>query len=279
MLLVLLFSNVCHAYIYPLGSVIFDILRSRKASQTALWTLKHKFLKGSDTVEVEEKILKENGKYFSLWRVLGSGQATGASYENGSYQFPNQQMRSHSGAFLKYIFANSLDEFREALISERFVRKEQLQVYEKDFAPQGDPQTWSLKANYIIHPDISLVHFGDVIGIASLGYKDQNASRTVVFDRGLRGILKLEWKDSAQPVKTVAWNFQNFAKFPQTSYFPKKAFLNFDGSDFSQTDFISVSYGDANAIKDFKTEYGKAIRSPAISGSLLSSIGVLLSYR
>jgi hypothetical protein len=123
-----------------------------------------------------------------------------------------------------------------------------------------------------------------VVGVAVTGLKEGNTKKTVVFDRNLRGLLKLEWKEEAAP-KNVQWLYSNFARLSQgkgsytTSYFPRKSVLSFDNSEIATSELISLNTQDTAAVKEFKTQYAAAIKNSFPSSNVQLALKYLLSYR
>lgn len=282
LLIVLIASNL-FGYIYPLNYIISDVFRNRKSTSFQLWQFKHRLKIGSETFEIEEQLLKEGNQVFCFWKIPAHNTLVGASYSQGAYQFPKEKWYSKSAIPLKNFTATSIEEMKEALLNERFIRRDQMLQYVAGFSPEGDPQTWNIKQNYLAHSDISLVHFDDIVGVAVTGLKEGSSKKTVVFDRSLRGLLKLEWKEEAAP-KNVYWLYSNFARLMQgkgnytTSYFPKKSVLYFDNVEIASSEVVSLNTQDSAAVKEFKTQYSNAIKN-TFSGSVQLALKYLLSYR
>jgi hypothetical protein len=283
-LLIALIATNLFGYIYPLNYIISDIFRNRKNTSFQLWQFKHHVKMGSETFDIEEQLLKEGNQIFCFWKIPAHNTLIGASYSQGGYQFPKEKWYSKSAIPLKNFTATSIDEMKEALLNERFIRRDQMLQYVAGFSPEGDPQTWNIKQNYMPHPDISLSHFDDMVGVAVTGLKEGNTKKTVVFDRNLRGLLKLEWKEEAAP-KNVQWLYSNFARLSQgkgsytTSYFPRKSVLSFDNSEIATSELISLNTQDTTSVKEFKTQYAAAIKNSFPSSNVQLALKYLLSYR
>lgn len=276
--ILLSFSGVfVWGFIPPLPSILKDTFEGRKPSAATEAVLQHRIhLKSGDVVELEERIFAEKGKMHSSFRGPTLTQPFVLTLDRRSY-FVGKEKRLSSRSLIwsKELFATSADEVANVLLSEQFVRREQFTQYRPGFSPSGDPQMWEVKENYIQHDDIFLNRVRGGIGYAILGLNEGSSRRTVVLDKELKGIRRIEWKEGEE---TVGWNFDHFARFLSPGWYPKRLSFERNGTEAIVSELIlHRPLKDKQAV-EMRTSLQKSAAT-VLQTSTEEALQLLLSYR
>jgi len=274
-LLVGFFCALGHAFLPPVNEMLRGVTEGRKNVPVEL-VVKHRIaVRGSGTIELEERIFDENRKTLFIWSGGAFGTGVGGTLENTTYRTQGQEFPTKSVALIRYLTASGAEELRDGLIAERMIRRDQLAQFKPGFSPEGDPQTWNVKENYLIHPDIFLRRLENGIAIAVVGSEEGDERRTVLFDKGLKGIRKLEWKE-AEGIQS--WNCEGFTPFGAAGNYPRRLFFENNGSEVIQSDILAVRVLNAKSAGDFKNSYRQAEKA-SLSNNGEGILKLLLSYR
>ena len=251
---ILLFGLVlctsAQAYIPPVAALIRESFDGRKISGAAVEAvLRHRVEPTPGSVfVVEERVVSERGRMSSL--VTGGGQA------------PVALAPERPSVLLAYLLYTNPDGFRDLLIAEGFIRRDNLAEYKPGSRLEGDPATWDLKEIYVLHDNVYLSRLKS--GIA---YTVEGNGKAIHFDTGLRGVRRLEWREGEN---VIAWNLD--AGFP-----PKR--MTFEGPNGSAavTEVLAVRAMTPKALADYKNAWRGAGREAA--APLDTVLKVLTGYR
>lgn len=267
-----------HGFIPPVTSILRDIFESRKSTGILELVLVHQVANSNGGwSEIEERILADPRGLKFLWKSANSSVSIAGSLEKRNYWIGTEKkIAIRSFLFLKSYLVTSAVEFRDALISEKFLRWEQLKQFKEGFEPQGDPQSWDIKSNYIAHDSISLVLLPTGPTIAVVGYQDANSKRTVYFNKNGNGIKRFEWSD---PGENLSWNFDPSTVSLKEGIFSKSATLNKDGRDIIQSELLGVRSLNKRQITDWLQSWQRGSKSLVNAPVLEESLRTLLSSR
>lgn len=269
------FLDAASAFIAPLNSVINEVVDLRSAAPQELVWRHRVFVPNQEPVQLDESIYCDRGNLSVHWRIggqtiLGQLSSKGYSIPSAGKIFPLR-----SALFAKMMCSTSAEEVREALLQERFIRREQLVQFKPEYQPSGDPNLWDTKANYILHDDISLKRLksGTAIGVA--GTEGDNPGRSVYFDRSSNNIARLEWRNGTD---RIAWNFERFMATEGRGLFPRKASFEAMGSERVSSELILARAFSGKSANVYRAERLR-VSSAVPNESLLTALSILLSYR
>ncbi|MSP19012.1 MAG: hypothetical protein EXR74_05530 [Bdellovibrionales bacterium] len=277
-LILWVFSLKAVAFIPPISAVLKEIFDARKFTEGTELTLNHRVVTNNgEWSEIEEKILLENRGMKFIWKPMAleaffSGQLEKRTYWLGG----DKKIPSRSLLFLKSYTAGSAMEFRDALVGEKFLKWDQMKQFKEGFEPQGDPQTWNVKSQYLEQEAISLALLPTGPSIAVVGFQDGNSRKTVYFDKGLLGIKKIEWSEGKE---SISWNFDQFSVAVNQSLFPRKANLIKDGRDIIQSELIGIRQLSKRQWIEWMKVWQKANQTINNSPASEETIRILLSFR
>lgn len=275
--LLLLTVNSAFAFIPPLTSIVKEVFGERRAQIGVEAHLKHRVVVGGQTVEIEERIVRDSSGAYFLWKIPGNGPIA-AMHEKQGYALSKERvLPSRSTVFWKYLVESSEDSVRDALLAERFVRRDQFYQYKPGFNPSGDPSTWNVKENYVRHDDIYRERLPGGLSIVVKGYQEGSTSRTVFFDDKLRGMTRLEWKDGDV---VASWSFSGFTKsIWDKGLLPKHASLDVNGTNAITTEIVSVRTLKDRTLFDAKSAWKAAAKAINVNSNVEPALKILVSYR
>lgn len=266
------------AFIPPVGSIVKDVFGDRRAGIGMEAHLKHRLLlRANEWVDIDEKIIRDSSGTYFVWRLPAyQPQPIAGTYEKQAYWLSKEKsFPTRSTVFWKYFVATD-DEIRDALLTERFIRRDHFYQYKPGFNPSGDPQTWGTKENYLRHDDIFLTRL-PAVAIAIRGYQEGNTARSVFFDQGLKGMLRLEWKDNDV---VAGWNFEAFSKSPwDKALLPKRAQLEINKTSIIMTDVVAVRALKDRALFEAKSTWKGAAKNVPSNQNVDAALKLLVSYR
>lgn len=266
------FSSVAFpalAFVPPIGPVANKIFLERHLPATAEILVRHRIEGERNPIEIEERIYLVGGRPRFVFRHAGKNYV--ASREGNGYRFPSDVIESKSGLFLKALFSRRGDEFVERAIAEQFVRREQLQQFKPSYGPSGDPKAWNTASAYIRHVDIELARLpqGTAIRVNN-GGDARNPAKSVFFDRELRGISRLEWREGETRHQ---WDFPVFTSYRREGSFPSRWVYRVNGRERVRSEVLSLK-----AVADRQaTDALRAGESP--TDEVREALGVLLGAR
>lgn len=264
-------ASVGEAFIPPIPLAIREIFDGRKPGALEI-VLRHRIGGG----EFEERIVCERGRYQMVWRGGLFQQPVAATWERQAYFIGDRNISSRSGIFLKYFGSHSADEFKDALMAEKFMRRDQMIQFKPGFSPSGDPQTWDLRENYLKHPDIFLERVRGSVAIVVVGLDEGALRKAVAFDRSLKGVRRIEWKDGQE---VAGWTFENFSKFPSGGTYPHKLSFDINGNEVISSDVVAVRTIGDRALADFRTGWKQAASTTGLSPNAEAALQRLLGFR
>ncbi len=267
-----------NAFIPPVSSVLKEIFDSRKFGDGLELIFVHQVANSNgEWLEIEERILSDRRGIKFIWKPALASTWVSGSLDKRTYFVGNdKRINSRSLLFLKNFISSSAIEFRDALINEKFLRWEQLKQFKDEFEPQGDPQTWDVKSNYLAHDSISLVLLAIGPTIAIVGSQDPNSKRTIYLDKGLLGVKKIEWLEEG---KNLSWNFDQLTLNLKDSFFSRRSALNLDGKDIIQSELVAIRPLNKRQIADWGQLWQKASKSLVNAPVAEEALRILLSSR
>lgn len=270
-----LLCGTAQAFLPPVAEMLRSVTDGRKSVPVEL-VVKHRIaVRGSGTVELEERIFDENRKALFLWSGGALGAGVSGSLDGTSYRTPGGEIPTKSLALVRYLTSTNPDELRDGLVAERMIRRDQLAMFKPGFAPEGDPQSWNVKENYLIHPDIYLRRLESGVAIAVVGTDEGDERRTVLFDRALKGIRRFEWKEGES---VQSWNCEGFSPFGAAGNYPRRLAFESNGSEVIQSDILAVRLLNAKSAGEFKNSWRQAEKA-SLSSNGEGILKLLLSYR
>lgn len=278
--LIMLLSSSADAFIPPVPSILKEVFGERGGPSGVEAHFKYKVtLRPGEVVEVDEKIIRESGNVYFLWKIPAYQAApVAARYEKQAYWVSKERnFATRSTVFWKYFIAGSDDEIRDALLAERFIRRDQFYQYKPGFNPSGDPQTWNLKENVLRHDDIYLSRLPSSVSIAIRGYQEGNTSRVVYFDQNLKAMTRLEWQDNEN---VAAWNFEGTLKSAWDKVLvPKRSSLEVNRAVLIQGETVLVRALKDRALFESKAAWNNAAKAVSVPPNVEAVLKLLVSYR
>ncbi len=271
-------ATTAFGFIPPLTAVVHDLFDYRHPGLAQEIVFRHHVdLRAGETVDLEERIVAERGQTLCIWRQLGQPPFLVARWDGQGYLTgKGERIPSRSAIFMKYFTLDNPDAFRDALILEQFTRRDQWYEYKPGFMPDGDPQTWNVKENYLRHDDIYLSRLAQGVAITVQGSDDPNNQKAVYFDKSLHGLDRIEWRSNNV---ATAWNFDQFTRRQGEGFFPSKATFESGGLVLISSEVQSVRHLKDKQLFEFKNSWKAASRAPAPTGTAATALKTLLSYR
>jgi hypothetical protein len=270
----LVWGSVARAYIPPIMMMLKEITDGRKGGPTEVIIHHRISVRGSGQVDIDERILHERNRLLFIWSGKEIGTISG-SWERYNYNIGSRQITSRSAGFLSYLTGFAAEPIRDTLVAEQFMRRDQLLQYRPGFSPTGDPEQWNLKENYLRHGDIFLQRMPSGIAISVVGMEEGSVRKAVFFDRNIKGIRRLEWREGQE---THTWNFERFTNFAAGGVFPKRIYFEANGSEVISSDLLNVKVLDAKKLAEYKTAWRQAERTQLNERSE-GILQLMLSYR
>lgn len=271
----LLSASTLWAFVPPLAAVLKANFDGRKPGAYEMAFRHQILLKNGETLSVEERFVKLNGKVHVIFKSPIYGEF-GAVWGKTGYQFGlDKKVPSRSQAFMIYFTTHQADVFREVLIEEKLAKRDQFLQYKSSFAPEGDPAHWDLNENYLAQPDLSFARTPVGPSITAIGLEDGTSRRAVFFEKNSLLLSRLEWKKDQE---VTAWNFGQSQKLPGGGSFPKELFFQVDGREIIKSQLISRVLLEEKGKKQWLSRFSSVSRSP-LNASLEDALRILLGYR
>lgn len=274
LLFTLLFPLLSYGFLPPIAGVLKEIFDSRKAGALIEITYRHQVELAEGALVLEESFISTPRRTYILWKTANANPVFSIQ-EHRAYLIGDRKLSSKSLLYAKYLSGTSAEDFKEQLISEEFMRREQLLQYKAGFLFEGDPDSWQLQDNYLKHPDIQYKRLDSIVSIAVRGMDDGPNQRTVYFDRKLEGIKRFEWKENNN---LSSWNFKDFNKYAE-GFFPKIITFEQGGREFVRSELLQVKALKDKAIQNTVKSWQKMGGRNAPTGSMEEALKVLLSFR
>jgi len=281
--IILLWGTTASAYIPSVPAILkHGIFDGRRALTAAEIVFRHRIVvEASQLINIEERIVGRPENLYITWREIG-GQLTKGRYSGKKYTISRLGKKTTKSRLFLYLFlGHKWESFRDFLISESFIRRDQLLEFKPGFVLEGDPKGWNMKENRMFHPDIFLDRQNRKISIAVIGRKNGGSKRAVYFSRDLKGVTRFEWVDSGS---SVTWNFDNFRRFrfkkyQFKSYFPRNSSMEVNGTTIIQSELISYKTMSRKIFNNYRSKWSKIPTPETYPESFESALSILLSYR
>ncbi|MFM8270068.1 MAG: hypothetical protein ACKN9V_07750 [Pseudomonadota bacterium] len=263
------------AFVPPLTAIFKANFDGRKSLPTET-VFRHQIkLKNGENIALEEKLAEIGGKTYVVFRSPSYGDVAG-TWSKGSYYFAGEKkVPSRSKAFLSFYSASNGDEFRDVLLDEKFLKRDQFNQYKSSFTPQGDPATWDLKENYVVQPNVYFSKTPQGPAIVAVGLDENKMRRAVFFDKGTLLLSRIEWRDGDQE---TSWNFRGSKKFPGDSSFPDEMSLVLDKQVIIQSSLVSRQFLKGKLKSQWLDKFS-ALSKLGMSPNLEEGLKILLGYR
>jgi len=263
------------AFVPPLTSVFKVNFEGRKSQPTET-VFRHQIqLKSGESIAVEERLAEIGGKIYVIFRSPSFGEV-GGIFSKNFYSFTgDKKMLSRSRAFLSFYTASNADQFREVLIDERLLKRDQFTQYKTTFTPQGDPASWDLKENYVIQPDVYFSKTPQGPAIIAVGSEEGKTRRAVFFDKGTLLLSRLEWREGNQE---TAWNFRGSKKISGDGLFPEDMTYVVDNRVIVQTSLVSRQLLKGKLKTQWLDKFSATSKS-SMPVNLEEGLRILLGYR
>lgn len=263
--------TVC-AFIPPISQMVGDLFEGRKAQQFEL-LLQHSIQEEGSPFEIAERIVVNKGRIYFLFTKASEGSVAG-EWEDSAYQLhPSKRWVPETPLLLQFLVARSADHFRNALVENRFVRREFWDQYRQGFDPQGDPSTWDIKSNYLKHNEIYLQRGSRGVAIAVNGEQEKEKQIHFLFEG--RGISRIQWKSS----QAVAWELGDYRSYKNGGLYPTSLELFLDGKSKVKTNLGQWKTLSQKGIDEFLKSWRTAKKISEFPPSFETRLGWILAYR
>jgi hypothetical protein len=271
----LFFAGKVGAFVPPLSAILKANFDGRKGLPVET-VFRHQIIsRTGESITVEERLSEVGGKIYLIFRSSSFGDV-GATWSKGVYQFSSdKKVVGRSKAFNLFFTMHKPESYREVLIGEQFLRRDFFSQYKSPFVPQGDPSTWDLKENYVIHPELKFSRTPSGPAITAVGFEESGVRKSVSFGKDTLVLSRLEWKEGSQ---ITSWNFQGVKKLKGDGSFPLELFLNVDNKEVITSTLVSRQYLTDSGAKQWMTKFNSASRS-SLTSTLEEGLKVLLEYR
>ncbi|NBX93219.1 MAG: hypothetical protein EB078_08125 [Proteobacteria bacterium] len=268
-------SSLVWGFVPPLTAVLKIGFEGRKAGSTET-TFRHQItLKSGETITVDEQIAEIDGRTYIIFKSATFGDVAG-TWNRGAYSFSgDKKISSRSSIWNRYWLTANGEDFREQLIQEKFLKRDQLLQLKPAFTPKGDPATWDLKENYIIQPQVYFARTPSGVSIVAVGQEDATSRKAVFFDKASLVLSRLEWKDGEQ---TTAWNFTNFKKMPGDGMFPSEFSFLFENKEVIKSILVSRRPLKDKTKSQWMSLYNAQAKN-SLAPTLEEGLRLLLGYR
>ncbi|NBT59732.1 hypothetical protein EBT16_13205 [bacterium] len=263
------------AFVPPVSSILKACFEGRKSGDSET-VFRHQIqLKSGESMVVEERLAEIGGKVYVVFRSPSFGE-TGGTWSKGSYVFSgDKKFPSRSRAFVSYFTSSNGDQFREVLVDEKLLKRDQLVQYKPSFNPQGDPATWDLKENYVIQPQVYFSKTPQGPAIVAVGTQEGKIRKAVFFDKGTLLLSRIEWREMTQD---IAWNFRGTKKWAGDGYFPEDMTFTLDGRLIIQSSLVSRQPLKEKSKSRWLVRFSEFSKS-GMNSNLEEGLRILLGYR
>ncbi|NBW98328.1 hypothetical protein EBR03_02030 [bacterium] len=262
-------------FVPPLTLVFKTCYEGRKPQPTETVFRHQVTLRTGEVLNIEEKLAEIGGKTYLTFRSPTYGEV-GATWNRGLYAFgSDRKISSKSQAFVSFFTLQSSDRFRDVLLDENFLRRDQFEQYRTGFVPQGDPATWDIKAGYIVHPLVFFSKAPAGFAIVAAGSDDLRARKAVFFDKEKMVVSRFEWREGNQ---TTAWNFQNFKKVAGDGTYPFELSFAIEDKEVIKTAVVNRQYLKGKTRSQWLERFSNLSKNP-LNPQMEEALKLLLSYR
>lgn len=274
-LIISLFCRLGAGFVPPLSVALKSCFDGRKALPSVTSFQHEVVLRSGDSVAIEENLAEIDGKIYFSFRSANLGEV-GGTWSKGTYTFAgDKKVFGKSRVFVSFFTMSKPESFREVLIEEKFVKRDQFSQYLNSWTPKGDPATWDIAANYVSHPDVVFTKIPSGIAVTAIGLNDGNSKRSVSFDKESLQLARLEWLESRQ---AIAWNFQNVKKMGGDGLLPSSLSMTLDNRSVVKTSVVGRELLKGKAKGQWLSKFSNSAKTSP-SASFEEALRVLLDYR
>lgn len=277
LLVFVLVASVAHPFIPPLTELLNDVFAGRKNNEAVELQFRHQVqVKEGEFIEVTEQFLGNRSGGLIQWAMNGQPPVY-CDWNGKDYTFRNgKTVPSRTAAFIDYFLVEGGTEYQDRLLRERFLRRDQLLQYRPGYNPAGDPKTWDVKANYLLHDDIFLVKLPREFAVSVVGMSEGDQKRAFYLSRTGRGISRLEWVVGSE---TAAWDFGAFAATPGMGRMPRVLSLQINGMERVKSTLSSAKPIRRDALATARTASRQPSSSASPSSQIEEAIRLIVRYR
>lgn len=263
------------AFVPPLATIMKANFDGRKPAPTET-AFRHQIQSANgESMIVEERIAEIGDKTYIIFRNPSYGDIAG-TWSKGTYFFSgDKKISSHSRAFLAFYTATNSDLFRDVLIEDKFLKRDQLTQYKSSFTPQGDPATWDLKENYVVQSQVYFSRTPQGPAIVAIGNEEGKTRRAVFFDKTTFLLSRLEFREGNGE---FAWNFRGNKKIAGDGFFPEEMSFTVNNRTVIQSSLVSRQLLKGKAKTQWLDRFSSISKS-GLAPNFEEGLRTLLGYR
>lgn len=269
------FSHSLLAFVPPLTAILKAGFEGRKPVPSETIFRHQVILKSGEALTIEEQFTEIGGRTYVIFKSSAYGEVAG-NWSRGVYTFSgDKKISSRSSVWPKFWLSTNGDSFREQLIQEKFLKRDQFSQFKTSFAPKGDPASWDLKENYIVQPQVYFSRTPAGPAVVAVGTEEGSSRRAVFFDKTSLGLSRLEWKESDQ---VTSWNFSGYKKIAGDGIFPTELNFNFENSEVVHSNLVGRRLLKDKLKSQWLERFSSLSKNP-LSSSFEEGLRILLGYR
>jgi len=262
-------------FVPPLSAVFKANFDSRKSGFQETFLRHQILLKSGETLALEERFAKLNGKIYTVFKSPLYGEFSAVWTKAGYLFSAERKIPSRSVAFMTYFTTSQPDVFREVLIDEKMIKRDQFSQYKPSFVPEGDPAQWNLNDNYLIQPHLFFARTPFGPSIIAVGLEEGSNRRAVFFEKDSLILSRIEWKNDKE---VTSWNFGNPQKLPQDGVFPREMFFQVEDKEIVKTSLVSRNALEERSKKQWLAKHASSSKG-SLNPTVEEALKILLSYR
>lgn len=274
-LIVFFQASVGFAFVPPLGAIFKANFEGRRSAPQETLIRHQVLLRNGESLSLEERFVKLNGKVYLIFKSPVYGEVAATWGKTGYLFGSDKKIPSRSQAFLTYFTTQQPDVFREVLIDEKLIKRDQFLQYKNSFAPEGDPAQWNLSENYVVQPEVFFSRTPAGPSIIAVGLEEGTARRAVFFEKGSLILSRIEWKNDKE---VTAWNFAEAQKIIKDGVFPRELFFQVDEKEVVRSQLISRNPVEEKSKKQWLARFSSLSKN-TLNPSLEDALRILLGYR
>jgi len=269
------YSRSLFAFVPPLTAIIKADFEGRKPLPSETVFRHQVVLKSGEALTIEEQISEIGGRTYVIFKSSAYGEVAG-NWSKGVYLFSgDKKISSRSSVWAKFWLSTNGDSFREQLIQERFLKRDQFSQFKSTFTPKGDPAGWDLKENYLLHPQVYFSRTPAGPAVVAVGTEEGNSRRAVFFDKASLGLSRLEWREGEQ---VTAWNFSGHKKIAGDGVFPAEFNFTYENSEVVRSSLVGRRFLKDKLKSQWLERFSSVSKNP-LSSSFEEGLRILLGYR
>ncbi|MCB0417235.1 MAG: hypothetical protein KDD39_06270 [Bdellovibrionales bacterium] len=274
----LAWASFADAYIYSVKGLVEAAFAGRELDNPLEIVLRHQIGQRSSGQLLREHLYTDGQNVLASWSIEGSNASAKGFVTADAYNLMGQKTyKRESRLFVSYLTSLDPQKFIENAVEERFVRRDQWMECKPGYDLKTSPKTWKPNNYYIRQDDIFLKRMvGEEPAIQVTGTDEGLDKRLLFFDKDLRGLRRIEWREEG---RVTAWNFDHFKKFPVGAYFPRRITLSRGDVDVISSEVVAVKSLKGADWDKIKKGYTPATQNISIPSAVEEAFDILLRYR